>query len=275
MDLVEKFNKKIARRATAGEQKGPLEILHGALTSDDSGKSTPDVVCNDDRSDDGPIEARYDSALTEIRRLSVECSRLRRGWEGCAAEVAEKDAKIHSLMGEVLTWKGRAEFEEAGKKSESSERNREMLEKEAAQKRADYHARIAKQGQDALAKAEEANRELREHINRAVEEVSKCARETVLEEAARITSVDRQGAYGGPEDSFGLIANLWTDYLDARGYMLTPRDVAKMMVLLKIARDTTGKPKRDNLVDIAGYARCAEMVDHYESRREHNAQKEG
>lgn len=35
------------------------------------------------------------------------------------------------------------------------------------------------------------------------------------------------------------------------------RDVAMMMILLKVARDVSGESKRDNLVDIAGYAACA------------------
>lgn len=59
--------------------------------------------------------------------------------------------------------------------------------------------------------------------------------------------------YGTPEDSFGKIATLWNAYLDAS---LTPRDVAMMMILLKIAR-MAAAGTTDTLVDIAGYAACA------------------
>jgi len=37
--------------------------------------------------------------------------------------------------------------------------------------------------------------------------------------------------------------------------------VAMMMVLFKVAREVTGRGKRDNLVDIAGYAACAVECD--------------
>jgi hypothetical protein len=89
--------------------------------------------------------------------------------------------------------------------------------------------------------------------------------ETVLEEAARITSVDRQKQYGPPEDSFALIAEMWAAYLVAAGWTqgqraFGSREVAMLMVLMKVARDVQGSGKRDNLVDIAGYARCAEMA---------------
>jgi hypothetical protein len=61
-----------------------------------------------------------------------------------------------------------------------------------------------------------------------------------------------------PEDSFNTIANLWEDYLSARGQRvdLEPKDVAAMMALLKIARIATGLEKSDNWVDLAGYAAC-------------------
>jgi len=79
---------------------------------------------------------------------------------------------------------------------------------------------------------------------------------TVLEEAARIVGGARQATYGPPERSFDTIAQLWTTYL---GIALKPRDVCHLMILMKVARDVKGG-KRDNLVDIAGYARCAEIV---------------
>jgi len=104
MDMVEKFNERVARRATAGEQatleKAVAEAVRvlgcspktaEALVADDSGKSTGEVDGNaehSDRSDDGPIEARYDAALTEIRRLNA-------GWTACVKEreQAKKDGE--------------------------------------------------------------------------------------------------------------------------------------------------------------------------------------
>ena len=79
-------------------------------------------------------------------------------------------------------------------------------------------------------------------------------RGAVLDEARKTINGDRQDAYGNPEDSFSMIAELWTAYLDK---YVSPQDVAMMMALLKIARQKTGKGKRDNFVDICGYAALA------------------
>lgn len=88
-------------------------------------------------------------------------------------------------------------------------------------------------------------------------------KETVLEEAIRITSTDRNKHYGHPFDNFKVISEFWTTYL---GFEISKRDVSMMMVLLKVARDKN-MPKRDNLVDGCGYFRTAEMV---EEREEEN-----
>jgi hypothetical protein len=87
--------------------------------------------------------------------------------------------------------------------------------------------------------------------------------QTILEEAAEVTSGSRQRAYGHPRDNHGNTAALWGAYLTRKyGFEgdLTARDVCLMMVLLKVSRDAN-KPGRDNLVDMAGYARNAEMID--------------
>lgn len=72
-------------------------------------------------------------------------------------------------------------------------------------------------------------------------------RQELLEAAISKTCVDR-------ENSFNVIANLWTTYL---GLPITPRDVCTMMILLKVARISLGFSVEDSLVDIAGYAACA------------------
>lgn len=85
-------------------------------------------------------------------------------------------------------------------------------------------------------------------------------RETVLEEAARITSGDRQRDYDHPVRNFARIADLWNAYLRIRkpGDLL-PEDVGWMAILMKVARDVH-TPKRDNPVDACGYARCIERI---------------
>ena len=79
----------------------------------------------------------------------------------------------------------------------------------------------------------------------------------VLQKAQHLTSRDRNKDYGHPRENFGDIAMMWSIY---KGVEFTARDVAMMMILTKVCRDKN-KPKEDNLVDIAGYARTAEMVD--------------
>lgn len=82
---------------------------------------------------------------------------------------------------------------------------------------------------------------------------------SILEEAQNIVKGSRVEDYGTPEASFSTIAAYWTAYLttcNSPGEALTARDVALMMILFKVARESN-KHKRDNLVDIAGYAACA------------------
>lgn len=82
------------------------------------------------------------------------------------------------------------------------------------------------------------------------------APENILQEADRITTRDRAEAYGHPSVECTRIAALWSTYL---GIHVEAEDVPIMMILLKISREVNA-PKRDNLVDIAGYARVAEKI---------------
>lgn len=87
--------------------------------------------------------------------------------------------------------------------------------------------------------------------------------ESICEEAYRIQGGDRQQEYGDPTRNFEDIANLWREYVIAAGgwkVEFTARDVAHMMILMKVARNCH-KPKRDNWTDIAGYAQCGGKVD--------------
>ncbi len=80
---------------------------------------------------------------------------------------------------------------------------------------------------------------------------------TILEEASKVVDGPRQDNYGHPKVNFQRIADLWTPVL---GNEVTPAQVVLCLIQLKIARHTHA-PKRDNIVDIAGYARCLEMLE--------------
>ena len=78
-------------------------------------------------------------------------------------------------------------------------------------------------------------------------------RAEILEAARVCVCGEREQDYGTPENSFALIGKLWTAYM---GTPFTPKDVAMMMALLKVAR-IKGGDTADSVVDLAGYAACA------------------
>lgn len=77
----------------------------------------------------------------------------------------------------------------------------------------------------------------------------------ILEEALRITKGDRNASYGPPDQDFQRTAQMWSAI---KGVPFEARDVALFMVALKLSRETHQR-KRDNWVDIAGYARCGSL----------------
>ena len=83
-------------------------------------------------------------------------------------------------------------------------------------------------------------------------------REDILENAKICVCGQRELDYGTPENNFATIAKLWSAYVEAsnRTCEFTPKDVAVMMSLLKIARIARGS-SLDSFVDLAGYAACA------------------
>lgn len=84
-------------------------------------------------------------------------------------------------------------------------------------------------------------------------------RAEVLDTAKRYVTQDRQTVHGPAEDTFGLIAKLWSAYLTVE---VTPVDVANLMVLLKVARAQQNPQHYDNYTDMAGYAACAAELAH-------------
>ena len=95
-------------------------------------------------------------------------------------------------------------------------------------------------------------------------------REEILNAAKDCVCKSREADYSSPEYSFKAIADLWTDYLRASRIIknddptvyccISPKDVAAMMLLFKVARIATGRNKDDNWVDAAGYAACGGEV---------------
>jgi len=80
--------------------------------------------------------------------------------------------------------------------------------------------------------------------------------------AAKVADVlkDREGSHGSKQENMNGIASMWTAYLeiekfDAETDDLTGRDVCNMMVLMKVARQSSGDPSHlDHHIDAAGYA---------------------
>jgi hypothetical protein len=85
--------------------------------------------------------------------------------------------------------------------------------------------------------------------------------ESVLQEAQRLVHGDRGAAYGHPADDYQATGEMWRAMIRRRygvDVPITPDFACLMMVAVKLSREA-GKPKRDNLVDAAGYAECASM----------------
>jgi hypothetical protein len=100
--------------------------------------------------------------------------------------------------------------------------------------------------------------------------LNKPARETVCQEAQRLTHSDRNTSYGHPLDNFCITI----DMLNARfrGKLKEPftiEEFAEIQIICKLGRQANSS-KRDNLVDIAGYANTHQMVV---DERERRAQK--
>lgn len=95
----------------------------------------------------------------------------------------------------------------------------------------------------------------------ALEAIKATEEGSVLLDAIAIVQ-GRRDEYGAAEDSFATIGGYWSVALTqivGRPVVLSAEDVARMMILLKVARDTE-QPKRDNPVDIAGYAGMLQRV---------------
>lgn len=99
----------------------------------------------------------------------------------------------------------------------------------------------------------------------AWEGVESRTRGDILDEAKTLITEDRNAAYGPPTQDFTRIS----DVLNAYGYRriahgehgpmpeyIQPSDVAIIQIALKLSRLMHSRTKRDNWVDVAGYAAC-------------------
>jgi hypothetical protein len=90
---------------------------------------------------------------------------------------------------------------------------------------------------------------------------------TILEEAASLVEGDRGAHYGPPTADFDAIGLAWSAILSPLlrdDILIDGEHVALCMAALKLVRQSVGKPKRDNLVDVVGYVLA---LDHVERSR--------
>lgn len=79
---------------------------------------------------------------------------------------------------------------------------------------------------------------------------------SILAAAHHAVHGDRRADYGSPADNHARTALLWSAYL---GVTVSATDVCMLNILQKVSRQRHAC-KRDNLVDIAGYAANADLL---------------
>ena len=86
-------------------------------------------------------------------------------------------------------------------------------------------------------------------------------KEEILKKAKELISNDRNESHGDAFKNHAEIAEFWNLFLDDKLRPMadiTAKDVAIMMILLKISRSNQGKKfNLDNFVDMAGYSAIA------------------
>lgn len=93
--------------------------------------------------------------------------------------------------------------------------------------------------------------------------------ETCVQEAQRLVYGDRGRDYGHPLDDYERTAAIWTALLGDKlrfGETISAEDAVRCMVAVKLSRDVHAE-KRDNRVDMAGYAECLQRITDERLRR--------
>lgn len=91
-------------------------------------------------------------------------------------------------------------------------------------------------------------------------------RRAMLERIERAVCVDRSATHGDAEDSFTMLAKVWSAKL---GVGITPEQVTLMLVDLKVVRAWGNPDHADNWDDGAGYFVCGGQI--VESRKDRQA----
>ena len=100
---------------------------------------------------------------------------------------------------------------------------------------------------------------LAHHVKRSI------TKEDVLQKAKDLVTGDRNDTHGDAFNNHAEIAEFWNIFLDKKLQpmaSITAEDVALMMVLMKISRNTQGKKNNlDNFIDMCGYAAIAGEIN--------------
>jgi hypothetical protein len=100
-------------------------------------------------------------------------------------------------------------------------------------------------------------------LGMAVREITMPKASEILTTAAQLVGGDRERTHGSKLQNHQAIADVWNGILKARARWrpaedpLDARDVALMMIGLKVARAYGGAHNPDDYIDMAGYAGCA------------------
>ena len=90
-------------------------------------------------------------------------------------------------------------------------------------------------------------------------------KEEILKKAKDLITGDRNETHGDAFQNHAEIAEFWNIYLDKKLQpmaSITAEDVALMMILMKISRNTQGKKNNiDNFIDMCGYAAIAGEIN--------------
>lgn len=87
---------------------------------------------------------------------------------------------------------------------------------------------------------------------------------SILEEAASLVTGSRAEAYGHPAPDHDAIGLAWSAILThtlKEDMLITGEQVALCLAAMKLVRHAVGGSRRDNLVDLVGYALCVDAIE--------------